>query len=645
MSSIGYGIFTQNLTRTSTSSVTFAFASPTDALVLFTPQPVNGGSAGSWFPPSTYYAYYFSGQTSSTFRVDLSQYYFILFAVGSSSSVGISIDATPLRVTVTQQFNNCAIDPSACPAVRNLLLSDGLGIAATTCSTMGTTAASASSIQLTGPAPTCEGIGGTQISELQASVVTVSGIVSESTSQPSTTVSTSTGSSKGFALPANLSYFIYTVVAFVTLGGLFVGIRTYRKEDGNDSPSSVGGRRDSTTFPGGGSGPGSTGDLTDVEGAAPSVLAITRSDSKYLIEYRPNGRLSQPLATKQLLEYDPSKRLRILKKLEDLTTTANLLTQLTREKRSEQDASPLVTGREGLGNTWTIKPEAILADLTDLGGVIFDYFLSTSVAETILHSSSRYLVIETNDVEVPWELMYDGSDFLATKHYVGRALVVETGVQKQEFQQTRRRPKAALIADPSETLPSAIEEVSLAGKLRQFCDVDVYQGKAIDTVEAIKVFGRGGYDLIHFAGHAEFDSVSPERSSLLFADGKLTAFEIKRIIEKSPSKPALVFVNACASAKEKTDSGIDYLGDRIGGLASPFLKAGVLCYIGATWPIYDRSARFFSSEFYSSALSGDAVGLALTRARRETLREYPNDLSWASFVLYGDPAGVVSKKV
>jgi len=184
VSGLGYGIWSGNLTSVSTSSVEFVFASQTNALILFTPQPVNGGGAGSWPLPSTYYAYYFPGHTNAAFNVNLSQYYFILFAVGSPSSVTIYVDGVKLQVADTQQFNNCAIDPTACPAVRNLLLSDGLGINTMTCSSMGTTAAGNYSVQLTGPAPTCESIGGTQIDNLQANVV--------SPSTATTTVTTTT---------------------------------------------------------------------------------------------------------------------------------------------------------------------------------------------------------------------------------------------------------------------------------------------------------------------------------------------------------------------------------------------------------------------------------------------------------------------
>ena len=356
-----------------------------------------------------------------------------------------------------------------------------------------------------------------------------------------------------------------------------------------------------------------------------AVLAITRSDMKYLVEYRPIGRTVAPVATKQLIDFDPLKRDRILRRLDDLTATANTIAQIARGTFQESRSSGATSA-------------STMSELKSLGGVIFDYFLSANVADMIMKGNGHHLVIETNDTEIPWELMYDGSDFLATKHYSGRTLVVETEGPQVPSQPSRTELRTALIIDPTESLPAARSEAELARVLKAFGTVDVYQGKKIDSLEGMRILGRGGYDIIHYAGHAEFNTEQPTRSSLSFADGTLTAGEMRRVIEKSRSRPRLVFVNACTSATESSDTEIEYLGSKIGGLGSVFLKAGVLGYIGAVWSIFDQSAQFLASEFYSRALAGDTVGKALTQARVSTRLKYPNDLSWASFVLYGHPS-------
>ena len=356
----------------------------------------------------------------------------------------------------------------------------------------------------------------------------------------------------------------------------------------------------------------------------PSTLSITRADVRYLVEYRPAGERTSALTTKLLVEFDPNKRERILRRIDELTMAANVLALVARGKPNRGKPLP---------------PDYLLASLKDIGGVIFDYFLSGNAAMKIRETRSQSLIIETNDIEIPWEIMYDGSDFLSLKHYVGRALVVETEEKPMLWRgEIKKGVRTALIIDPTETLPAANEEANLTERFSRFGTVDVYEGRSVDTVEGMKIFGRGTYDIIHFAGHAEFDAEKPSRSSLSFSDGKLTAGEIKRIIDKSVSKPKLIFVNACTSARESGEMEVEYQGHKISGLASLFLKAGALGYVGTTWTTFDRPAQFLASEFYDRILSGEAVGVALTEARRKTFEAHPNDLSWASFILYGDPS-------
>jgi CHAT domain-containing protein len=235
--------------------------------------------------------------------------------------------------------------------------------------------------------------------------------------------------------------------------------------------------------------------------------------------------------------------------------------------------------------------------------------------------------------------MYDGTNFLCMKYYVGRALVVETDSELSTTRlsrETENKLRIALVIDPTETLPAAAKEAQLKEALERLGRVDVYRGKSVDMLSGMRLFGQG-YDIIHFAGHAEFDADNPNESSLGFADGKLKAYHIKEMIEKSGVIPRLVFVNACTSARESVETELDYHGYKIRGLASLFLHAGVSGYVGTTWTIFDESAQFLAAEFYAGILGGEPIGMALTEARRKTFERYPDDLSWASFVLYGDP--------
>jgi CHAT domain-containing protein len=55
------------------------------------------------------------------------------------------------------------------------------------------------------------------------------------------------------------------------------------------------------------------------------------------------------------------------------------------------------------------------------------------------------------------------------------------------------------------------------------------------------------------------------------------------------------------------------------------------------WPVYDKPARELAVLFYKSVLEGEPTGEALRRAREDVRKDYPEEITWAAYVLYGDP--------
>ena len=66
-----------------------------------------------------------------------------------------------------------------------------------------------------------------------------------------------------------------------------------------------------------------------------------------------------------------------------------------------------------------------------------------------------------------------------------------------------------------------------------------------DWLDVLDLLTRGGYDLVHYAGHGDFDPVDPTRAGWLFAGGLITSGEIERLDEV----PAIVVANACLSSQ------------------------------------------------------------------------------------------------
>jgi hypothetical protein len=53
--------------------------------------------------------------------------------------------------------------------------------------------------------------------------------------------------------------------------------------------------------------------------------------------------------------------------------------------------------------------------------------------------------------------------------------------------------------------------------------------------------------------------------------------------------------------------------------------------------VYDTPAAEFAVKFYRYVLSGEPTGEALRHARADIRAAYPREITWAGYVLYGDP--------
>jgi CHAT domain-containing protein len=212
---------------------------------------------------------------------------------------------------------------------------------------------------------------------------------------------------------------------------------------------------------------------------------------------------------------------------------------------------------------------------------------------------------------------------------------------------TRRIALVAAVGEPR------LEQVkSEVGRIKERMEQDWPKGGVqIDVLVSDEADAPAGgrfrevllsrdYDIVHFAGHAAFDPRRPDQSSLLLDGGEVCfAQKIQRLLAGHP----LVFLNACETARLAAPQGWPaaegtYEGDPKEGLASAFVYGGALACVGATWPVRDDIAAEFAVAFYSMALEGRSLGQAILEARRHTALAYPDDPSWAAFVLYGDPA-------
>lgn len=253
----------------------------------------------------------------------------------------------------------------------------------------------------------------------------------------------------------------------------------------------------------------------------------------------------------------------------------------------------------------------------------------------------RSLMVLSDEPWIPWELVrpheFADDDFLCMRFPMARWFSGPTppaGVIRVE----RLLCVEAAEVDGYPTLLSARTERErlerwvgeVEGLVGDFL-VSATRSGLIDRLE------KGGFDLIHFAGHADYDAGAPDRSKLVLTDrpfrtSQLTGQRLRRIQEDRP----LVFLDACRAARE----GFALTG--VGGWPDRWVRLGrcgaLLC---PQWAVRDRSAAVLSETFYRRLRDGASLGEAVLDARRRLRETDPSDPTYLAYSLYGHPNATV----
>jgi CHAT domain-containing protein len=320
---------------------------------------------------------------------------------------------------------------------------------------------------------------------------------------------------------------------------------------------------------------------------------------------------------------DKKPALQVFKKQVPVDVLADLTNEMYR-----------VAAETGVG-----QPARVRADLERLGALAYSQLLSAPMRERIrgFPNSPLVLVLDQSTVGIPWELLHDRQEFLCRRFPLARRVIMEGLGPSSQTTEPAKPLRMLIVADPTGDLPGAREECRRLFKaFREGSDfsVKLLEGDQATPMGLLKELNSGGYHVLHYAGHAEFNADRPEKSAWLLADGDVTAAQIGAL-EKVP---AVVFANACESGvTAEWGGGYTYDG-RVYGLASAFLQAGVSNYIGTFWRVHDDASAHFAVTFYNEVLYGGTLGQSMQAAREAVIQRMGwNELSWAGYMLYGDP--------
>ena len=271
----------------------------------------------------------------------------------------------------------------------------------------------------------------------------------------------------------------------------------------------------------------------------------------------------------------------------------------------------------------------------------------------LLMSQDWSFSITTNDLALPWELMFfessdgkgipDGAFFCLSKSLSRMPLGKMFPRPERRYPSDPKKKRRMLLihSDPRGDLPAAATEIdTIAQDLGDRLDILCLTSDEVDNVCLNEILMGFLFDFIHYAGHARFDSKSPGESGLLLRHGVVLSADKIGALNRGG---VLVFLNACESGMVASDAEaqepVSYLPDKpepVAGLASAFVYSGAMGCVGSLWPVYDAAAAAFAVAFYHRVLDGDPIGEALRQAR-VTTRELHEGATWASYVLYGDP--------
>ena len=282
----------------------------------------------------------------------------------------------------------------------------------------------------------------------------------------------------------------------------------------------------------------------------------------------------------------------------------------------------------------------VLNGLKKSGHLLFDLLLPSRAKEKLASTAAKILTLRVDDtlVHIPWELLYDGREFLCRRFATGRIASTRQMPTARSIRAPVAPFKVLILADPRGDLQAAYREgmeiKSFLDARRDLFHVD-FKSCPVD-IAFVKKHLRD-YDIVHYAGHAKYDAQNPSESGWVLSDGTLTAAEIASLGGLQPM-PALVFSNACQSGQTEEWKLHDGYGGQIFGLANAFLLSGVQHYVGTFWDIVDEPSAHFAKPFYTSIAKGEGIGTAIRNSREALLANGGEKaLAWANYLLYGDP--------
>src|SRR5947209_335213 len=365
----------------------------------------------------------------------------------------------------------------------------------------------------------------------------------------------------------------------------------------------------------------------------PSILTIIRSDTVYRFRLDLPEGPSQP-TQEYITEVTPEIRERLRRTLQAAA------------QQMQAFALPDVRRQ-------TMKLSVVNDAMLNVGRFLFDMLLPPPIEEALRRLDTP-LIFNTNTPEIPWELLFEGSAksgrFLCQHLSIGRQVASARDgssrlpvLSDRSTRKVGRRETQGLtvlfLVNPTSDRAVAEEEVAtLCTTLPESVSRMILYRQQANQLEVRMRMNTDLPQVLHYAG--PYPTTVGEPVLALGGSSRLDASTLEQIFQPLARRP-LVFLSyhdderqvrngsSIASQQEREESMERLVGN--------LMAAGAGAVLTMRWPANTQRTREFAILFYQEVADGVALGEAMRRARSSMVQHRPEDMSWMTYVLYGDP--------
>ncbi len=306
------------------------------------------------------------------------------------------------------------------------------------------------------------------------------------------------------------------------------------------------------------------------------------------------------------------------------------------------------------GTSDRLRGSVTLEEQEKYGRLLCTYLLPEDFNSLLEDVKPLTIVVDRSTASFPWEMgcyvgvngrRFFGPDLRLTRQFRTmlsstqrvsspqsgplRALVIADPAPEREYQLPGARREGRAVAD---VMKSVAKEHGIEIEV-----IERIGSSECDAVEVLALLLNESFDLLHYAGHGQFDVKRPELSGWIFGKDRILS---AREIFRARRVPRLVVANACFSSV--TTEGKPFTTEesnrQLAGLAEAFFERGVMNYVGAGWPVDDEPAVVFAEKLYRSLFECKTLGDSLAAGRRAILG---NGSTWGAYQHYGQVNAVL----